>query len=266
MSWENALRDGAQRAAADYGPDTLHLLLIALGTMLATRLARILIGRVEDPRAAKQLSFFAPKIAGLVAVFVGLEVAGIDISGMAALLATIGVTGAVVFTPIGQNLVAGAMTRTDDLYQVGEVVTVGDMFGRVVYQSVLRTELELPDGTKAWIPNSRFQDDEVLNHSRMGGFRVSVDVPLDGSPDRSLAVQVMEDVLSRLTWNAEGKPAYVVFDHVGGDAMFFKAYAWIDDRTTEPYYRGLLLTALVDALEAAGLSVGQTTNLSFLSS
>jgi len=44
--------------------------------------------------------------------------------------------------------------------------------------------------------------------------------------------------------------------------MFFRAFAWIDDRTSEPYYRGLLLTTIVDALEAAGLSVGQTTNLS----
>ena len=44
--------------------------------------------------------------------------------------------------------------------------------------------------------------------------------------------------------------------------MFFIAYAWIDDRTHEPWFHGLLLSELVDALEAAGVSVGQTTNLS----
>jgi hypothetical protein len=44
--------------------------------------------------------------------------------------------------------------------------------------------------------------------------------------------------------------------------MFFNAYAWIDDRTREPWFRGLLLSELVDALEGVDVSVGQTTNLS----
>ena len=68
--------------------------------------------------------------------------------------------------------------------------------------------------------------------------------------------------MESLTWNRPGKTPFVAFDHVGSEAMFFNAYAWIDDRTLEPWYRGRLLSELVDALEAAGVSVGQTTNLS----
>lgn len=250
---------------AIFGPTLSRLVFVALMVLTVRYLVRWAIGRVDDDRTRKQLHFFAPKVLQVLTAIAGFELVGIDISNMAAILATIGVTVAVVFTPVGQNFVAGAMVRIDNLYRVGEIVTVGDMFGRVIYQSVLRTELELPDGTKAWVPNSKFQDEQVLNHSRMGGFRVSVDVPLDGTPNRGLAVSTMEGVLSSLAWNSPGKRAYVVFDYVGGEAMFFKAFAWIEDRTTEPYYRGLLLTALVDALEAEGLSVGQTTNLSLSS-
>jgi small-conductance mechanosensitive channel len=135
-----------------------------------------------------------------------------------------------------------------------------------VYRSLLRTELELPDGSKAWVPNSVFQENQVLNHSRMGGWRVSVQVPLDRASDRAVAQTVMDDVVASLDWNSPGKSAFVAFDHVGSEAMFFTAYAWIEDRTLEPWYRGLLLSALVDALEDAGVSVGQTTNLSLASS
>jgi hypothetical protein len=102
----------------------------------------------------------------------------------------------------------------------------------------------------------------VLNHSRMGGWRLSVQVPLDRASDRAQATDVMNDVMASLAWNSPGKRAFVAFDHVGGEAMFFNAYAWIDDRTKEPWFRGLLLSELVDALEAVGVSVGQTTNLS----
>jgi len=243
-----------------------RILLVVIASFAALRVSRMLIGRVDDNRFREQLMFFVPKIVAVVVCVVGLSAIGIDVSGMAAIMATVGVTGAVVFTPVGQNFVAGAMIRIDDIYQDGEAVTVGDLHGKVVYRSLLRTELELPDGSKAWVPNSVFQENQVLNHSRMGGWRVSVQVPLDRASDRSTAQTVMDDVVESLDWNSPGKHAFVAFDYVGSEAMFFTAYAWIDDRTQEPWYRGLLLSALVDALEDAGVSVGQTTNLSLASS
>ncbi len=252
----------AEPAAAAVG----RLLVVVLVALVVMRILRLLLGRVDDLRIRQQLSFFLPKMIGAVVVVVGLAAIGIDVSGMAAVLATVGVTGAVVFTPVGQNYVAGTMIRMDDLYEVGEVVTVGDLNGKVVHRSLLRTELELPDGSKAWVPNSAFQDNQVLNHSRMGGWRVSAQIPLDCASDRPAAQAIMDDVISSLDWNSDGKEAFVAFDHVGSEAMFFTAYAWIDDRTLEPRYRGLLLSAMVDALEAEGVSVGQTTNLSLGSS
>lgn len=237
-------------------------MVVVVMTMVVLTVVRHLLGRIEDNRLRAQLLFFVPKLMVLLSVIVGLSVVGIDVSGMAALLATIGFTGAVVFTPVGQNFVAGAMIRIDDIYREGEVVSVGDLHGKVVYRSLLRTEIALPDGSTAWVPNSIFQENEVLNHSRMGGWRICVQVPLDRSSDRAVATGIMSSVMESLTWNRPGKTPFIAFDHVGSEAMFFNAYAWIDDRTLEPWYRGRLLSELVDALEAAGVSVGQTTNLS----
>ncbi|MBN4059487.1 mechanosensitive ion channel [Acidimicrobium ferrooxidans] len=239
-----------------------RLAVAILGTLIAVRLVKIAIGRVEEHRLREQLLFFVPKAVGVVMTIAGLGAVGIDITGMAAVMATIGFTGAVVFTPVGQNLVAGAMIRIDHIYQVGEVVTIGDLHGVVLYRSMLRTELALPDGSTAWVPNSLFQENQVLNHSRMGGWRICVQVPLDCAADRAVALTVMNQTIEGLAWNSPDREPFVAFDHVGGEAMFFNVYAWIDDRTLEPWYRGLLLNALVDALEEVDVSVGQTTNLS----
>lgn len=243
-------------------PVVIRIAAVVIAAWTAGVIVRRVISRIDDERLQQQLLFFGPKLVRILMVIGGMEFVGLDVSGMAALLATVGVTGAVAFTPIGQNFVAGAMITIDDLYRVGDVVTVSGIFGRVRYKSVLRTELELPDGTTAWVPNSQFQEQQVLNHSRLGGCRISVEIPLDGTPDRGAALRAMNEALDDLTWGSVGRRPFVVFERVGGEAMFFRAFAWIDDRTTEPYHRGLLLTALVDALEAAGLSVGQTTNLS----
>ncbi len=247
---------------APLGRALLRLLLLVICARLVLVVLRRIVARVDDSRLREQLLFFAPTVVQVVTAVFALVVIGVDVSGMAAVMATVGFTGAVIFTSVGQNLVAGAMIRIDDIYRVGEAVTIGDLHGTVVYRTMLRTELELPDGSKAWVPNSSFQDGQVLNHSRLGGWRVCVEVPLDRVADRALAHQVMTDVMHQLSWNCDDKPAFVAFDHVGSEAMFFNAYAWIVDRTQEPWYRGLLLSELVDALEAAGVSVGQTTNLS----
>jgi len=235
---------------------------LIIGVWAVLRVVRRVLHGVDDDRTRDQLLFFLPKAAAAVSTVFGLAAIGIDVSGMAAVMATVGFTGAVVFTPVGQNLVAGTMIRIDNVYDVGEVVTVEELHGRVVYRSLLRTELALPDGSTAWVPNSAFQEGRVLNHSRMGGWRICVQVPLDCAADRATARAVMDAAIEGLAWNCPGKQAFIAFDHVGSEAMFFSAYAWIDDRTEEPWFRGLLLSALVDALEAAGVSVGQTTNLS----
>lgn len=235
--------------------------LVLLGTLVALRVVRHVLQRVDEERLREQLLFFVPKLVGVVATIMGLAAVGIDVTGMAAVMATIGFTGAVVFTPVGQNLVAGAMIRIDHIYRVGEVVTIGDLHGIVLYRSMLRTELALPDGSTAWIPNSLFQENQVLNHSRMGAWRICVQVPVDRTADRALATSVMEQVVRSLDWNARDRQPFIAFDKVGGEAMFFNAYAWIHDRTQEPLFRSLLLNRLIDSLEAEGVSVGQTTNV-----
>jgi small-conductance mechanosensitive channel len=256
------LSDAAAAYALPIGSAALRVLIAGAVCLAALQVIRRLIRTIDDVRRREQLLFFIPKLVLVVGSVVALAVAGIDVSGMAAVMATVGFTGAVVFTSVGQNLVAGTMIRMDDVYREGEAVTIGDLHGIVVYRTMLRTELQLPDGSTAWVPNSSFQDGQVLNHSRLGGWRICVEVPLDCITDRAVAHDVMNEVIENLTWNSPGRQAFVSFDHVGSEAMFFNAYAWIDDRTQEPWYRGLLLSELVDALEAVGVSVGQTTNLS----
>ena len=231
-------------------------------SFLAARIVRRAIRRIDDDRTRRQLDFFAPKVVRVLVLAAGLEVAGIDITGMAAVLTTVGFTGAVVFTPLGQNIVAGVVTTLDDLFEIGDVVEVDDLYGTVLSRSLLRTELERPDGSTVWVPNKFLSDQMTLNHTRLGGYRINVEVPLDHHPDRARAVAIMQHVMAGLSWNVSDKDAFVCFEEVAGEAMIYRAYAWIEDRATEPVYRSMLLTNLVDALEADGFSVGHTTNLS----
>lgn len=244
------------------GPIAVRLCGLSLLSLLASRLVRRAVRKIDDSRTRRQLEFFAPKFVRVVLVAAGLEVAGIDVTGMAALLTTVGFTGAVVFTPLGQNIVAGVVATLDDVFEVGDVVEIDGVWGTVLSRSLLRIELGRPDGTTVWVPNAAVSEKTMLNYSRLGGYRIEVEIPLDHDPDRDRATSVMLDTLSQITWFVPGREPMVCFDSVGGDATLFRVYAWISDRATEPHYRSMLLSDLVCALEHAGLSVGHTTNLS----
>lgn len=234
---------------------------LAVLSALTWRAIQLQLLRLDDRRLRAQLHYFLPRILAIPVLFLALAAARIDVSAMAATMATIGLTGAVVFTPLGQNLVAGAMVRIDDVYRTGEVVTVDGLCGKVRYRSMLRTELVLPDGTTAYVPNAAFQDSKVLNHSRNGGWRMHVEVPLDQASDRDRARAIMELVVNSPRWRSTPNEPLVAFERVGGEALFFHVHVWIADRTEEPRLRGELLDELVDALEGCGVRVGQTTNI-----
>ncbi len=244
------------------GPIVVRLCGLSLLSFLASRVVKRAVRNIDDDRTRRQLDFFAPKTVRVLVIAAGLEVAGIDVTGMAAILTTVGFTGAVIFTPLGQNIVAGVVTTLDDIYDVGDVIEVDGTWGTVLSRSLLRIELGRPDGTTVWIPNAVVSERKTLNHSRMGGYRIEIDIPLDHSPDRDLARAVMERLLDGWEWQLPERRPMICFDEVAGDATIFKVYAWIADRSTEPLHRSQLLTALVGALEDAGLSVGHTTNLS----
>jgi len=244
------------------GPIAFRLCGLTLLSLLASRLVHRALRKVDDSRTRRQLEFFAPKFVRVIVVAAGLEVAGVDVTGMAAILTTVGFTGAVIFTPLGQNIVAGIVATLDDIFEVGDVVEIDGIWGTVLSRSLLRIELGRPDGTTVWIPNAAVSERTTLNHSRLGGYRMEVEIPLDHNPDRDRAAEVMERVLWNVDWGVPGRDPMVCFDSVAGGAMLFRVYVWIADRTTEPRYRSILLTDLVHALEDAGLSVGHTTNLS----
>jgi small-conductance mechanosensitive channel len=239
-----------------------RLLILGLGVLITWRTIKRQLQHIDDRRRRDQLSYFLPRVLSIPTLFFALSAAKIDVSAMAATMATVGLTGAVVFTPLGQNLVAGAMIRIDDIYRSGEIVSVAGLSGRVMYRTMLRTELALADGSTAYVPNSAFQENNVLNHSRDGAWRMCVEVPLDCSADRDRGKQLMEAVITQRRWSSSPEQPFVAFDRVGTEATFFNVYVWITDRTQEPYYRGQLLDELVDVLESRGVSVGQTTNLS----
>lgn len=243
------------------GPPVAKVIVLVVIVKIAIRMLLKLIDRTPS-KFSQQLTYLGPKIIwGLGGVVIASSL-GINISSFLALFATIGVGAALVFTPVGQGLIAGFLAGMDDVVREGDVIEVLGRPGTIVRKGALSVGVELPDGSMTYLPNVKVIDDELVNHNRVDGARLEVEIKLNLDPDRAKAVATMEATLQGLEWRRQDKPTAVHFSEIGSNAFHYKCYAWIDSRLEEPGFKSKMLTSLVDDLETAGISCGETGDLS----
>lgn len=243
-------------------PYAIKLLVVAIGLWLVLRATRRVMVRVPD-KLRPQVEYVLPKLIKWVAFLVLLMLFGVNLNSVFAILATIGFGATLIFTPVGQNLIAGFLAGLDDVIREGDVITVGDQIGRVVRRGALSIGVELPDGSLVYMPNVKTVDNELINHNRVRGDRITVKVLIDEPEKRVRAVEVMQKAVEAIDWRMDDLPADVMFVEVGGDALVFECSVWIEDRFYERERKSELLTAVVDALDSAGISLGDTASIEF---
>ncbi len=243
------------------GPRLLTIVGVLIGILILKRMLLNLLGR-RPTKFTPQLTYLTPKVIWTLGIMVLLGSIGVNITSFLALFATIGLGAALVFTPVGQGLIAGFLAGLDDLVREGDVIDVLGRPGTVVRKGPLSVSVEFPDGSLVYMPNVKVIDDEMISHSRVDGARVMVEVKLNLDPDRRRAVAVMEEALESLEGRRQDKPVAVHFTEIGANAFHYRCYAWTGSRMDEPAFSSLMLTTLVDALEDAGISCGETSDLS----
>ena len=233
--------------ARDYLPGVVRAIAIIAVFWLLTVLVRRLLAK-REAGITRQLGYMLPKVIWVIGGIILLGTFGINITSLMALLATVGIGLALIFTPVGQNAFAGFLAGIDNTASEGDVIAVGDKVGTVVRRGTLSTGVEFPDGSMVYMPNTSLIDDELTNHNRVDGARLQVEIKLDGSPDRQAAVEIMKTALEGLEWRRQDKPTTVLFTEVGANAFHYTCLAWVDRRLEEPQRTSDMLTALVDAL------------------
>lgn len=241
-------------------PPALKVLGVLIAVVVAGRLSKRLVDKAPE-NLQRQVGYTLPILIKVAGLLVLLSLLGVQISAVTGLLAAVGLGATLLLTPVGQNLIAGFLAGIDDVVAMGDVIKVGDEIGRVVRKGTLSLGVELPDGSVVYVPNTKAIDDEMINYTRARGDRVDVEVPIDQPERRHETVKVIQAAIEPLEWRVQDLPAEVIFDSIQGDSLVFVASVWVEDRFDVRRYRSLLLTAVVDALDEAGITVGDTASI-----
>ncbi|WP_276246994.1 MULTISPECIES: mechanosensitive ion channel family protein [unclassified Haladaptatus] len=188
-----------------------------------------------------QVTIFA--LASLIA----LNLWGVDLGN---LLLGAGFLGLVLGLAARQTLgsaLAGFVLLFSRPFEVRDWVEIGENEGIVTDITLVNTRIRTFDDEYLIIPNDQVTGDEIVNKSRRGRLRVTVDVGVDYETDVDRAVEVAGQAMNGLDEIRSVPSSHAVLKEFGDSAVVLELRFWIDDPTARKKWKAQ--TAVISAVK-----------------
>lgn len=191
------------------------------------------------------------------AFFIGLQVVGVDLTGLAFLSGAIGLGLGFGLQKVVSNLVSGVIILLDKSIKPGDVISLGETFGWIEALGARYVSVVTRDGKEYLIPNEDLITGQVVNWSHSNDY-VRLDIFFGTSYHdnphrvRQLAVEAAQNVDRVL---AE-KPPVCHIVNFGDSSVDFVLRFWIKDPTGGlTNIRGNVYLALWDSFQVNGITL-----------
>ena len=220
----------------------LSLIVLFCFVLLARLISRILQNklapRANDPLFVQFISRMVRYSLLVIAFLIILNIIGLG--GIAtSILAGAGVGAFVVgfaFKDIGENLLAGIMMAFSRPFNMGDVVELNGITGKVVALNLRDTMLKTFDGKDVSMPNGMVLKSPVINYTIDGFLRYSFIIGLDYGANLREAEKIILDTLSNIKGieRKDKKPSAGV-SNLNSSTVDMTVYFWIDtfDKTVD---------------------------------
>lgn len=176
------------------------LVLLVVGTWVVRRVVNFsarALGRAKVDSTL--IGFLRNLLFGvLIAVLVvmALGVIGVPSAPMVAALGTAGLAIGLALQGSLSNLAWGVLLIMFRPFRVGDFVTVAGVDGTVESINLMHTQLLLPDGREAVVPNGKVGSDVITNYNRRGKRRFQLDVRIGYNDDIDAAMAEIHQLLA----------------------------------------------------------------------
>jgi small-conductance mechanosensitive channel len=191
------------------------------------------------------------------AVVIVLSTVGIDLSALAFFSGAVGVGVGFGLQKIVSNLVSGIILLADKSIKPGDVISVGDHFGRVGNMGARYTSVDTRDGREYLIPNEDFITQRVANwtySSDLVRLFVKFSTTYDSDPRKAQEAAV-EAALSVERVLKKPAPACML-TAFGATSIEYELWFWIRDPAAGVVnVKSDVLLALWDTLDKQGVSI-----------
>lgn len=223
------------QAFLSFSPRLIYAAVVLVISFLVARHLSRLLGRVlrhsdrfrTDEKYITRLVQWTIRIMGIV---LALSVMGFQ--GIAAsMLATGGVVAIVLgfaFREIGENLLAGIFLSFGRPFEVGDLVTTGDLTGTVKAIDIRSVHIRTFDACDVFVPSAQILREALYNYTRDGVRRPSFTVGMAYDDDPEAVVRILKKTISEVENVLEGPEVFVSIQSFSDAWITYECFFWID--------------------------------------
>jgi small conductance mechanosensitive channel len=222
----------------DHGPSFLVKILLFLLILITGRFLSRLISRgVAKSLARPQVGMshllkrmtvtFTKNAVFILALVFGLAQLGFSLGP---LLAGFGVVGFILGFAMQDslsNLAAGMMILINRPYDVGDLVDISGVFGKVENMSMVSTSILTLDNQKLVVPNSKIWGDVIKNVTDQRVRRVDMTFGISYTDDIPHAEEVLKDILEKHERVLDDPEPMVRLHTLGESSVDFVVRPWV---------------------------------------
>ena len=185
--------------------DTGIKLLIAIVILLISyRIINLLAKKIErrgeskriDKTLARVLAYLFRIVLKVAIAIILIAYIGIDISGLTALVASLGVGIGLAVNGALANLAGGVLILVTRPFKVDDFIDAQGVSGTVEDIRIVCTKLRTPDNKVVYIPNGSIANGNIINYSEKEMRRVDFSFEISYSSDCNAAKATLRDILT----------------------------------------------------------------------
>jgi small-conductance mechanosensitive channel len=227
----------------------------------------ILVGRFADtkfkssedlnPSLQVLLGKLVKAVLVITAILAALSMVGIDLTALAVFSGAIGLGIGFGLQKVVSNLISGFILLVDKSIKPGDVISVGDTYGKINELAARYASVISRDGREYLIPNEDLITSQVINWSYSSDL---VRIDLDFGVSYEASPHHVRDVAKQAATThkrVQAVPAPVChITEFGDSSINYKLRFWIRDPGQGTVnVRGDIFLALWDALQEAGIGI-----------
>lgn len=189
-------------------------------------------------------------------VYLALDNLGVELTGLAALGALLGVGIGFGLQNITQNFVSGLILLLERPVKRGDFIEVGDIKGTVREIRARATVVTTLDNVDILVPNGQFITETVINQTfEDRSLRVHVQVGVAYGSDTALVRQTLEQVAAEHPAVGETPAPQVRFLEFGDSSLNFSLLVWLADPLAQDPIKSELRFAIDQAFRNADIQI-----------
>lgn len=263
--WIAAAAEGdASETLEQLGALTLSDWLWAGGLTIGALLAAVIVFRLivrlsRDtlaPLVARLVARLAASVVFLLGFLYAMQQVGVSLAPLLGLLGLFGLALAFAFQEVLENFIAGVFLSARRPFARGDEITTADHRGTVEDISLRELTLITYDGEYVFVPNGAVWRNPIVNHTKSGVRRTTVDVGVAYDSSLHEAEQILLATVRSVDGVKEDPPPQALAHGFGDSSINFALRFWHAAPVAEEWkVRNAVIQRVHAALEDAGIEI-----------